>query len=388
MIDEVVALQALRRLAEGQADDRAPPGPQALLASLLRRRAAFGITRVGSVTRLGRIGLPVVQAVRPLALSNAVTQGKGTDSTQAALSAVLEAIETWAAERAPDRAGPPRAPADDEIETWSSLWPDDGPPAGTRWIQAVDLLDGRAGAVPLALVDTVYTLPSPHPSCFVRTTTGLGAGPTWHHAATHAALECVEREALWRARRRPHFFDRHQVDIATAAAPVTGLVHRLHEAGLVVGAWRVPAPLPVYWCHVMEDGRGDEFAPLPAEGFGCDLTEGGALMRAVLEACQARLTAIAAAREDLTSDRYAPGVDREQLARWRLTLASGSVPVPVEAPMPEGDRLSASLQALRLLGARRVMAVPLADVPELPLAVVRVVAPPLHTDPREGRYGV
>ena len=111
-------------------------------------------------------------------------------------------------------------------------------------------------------------------------------------------------------------------------------------------------------------------------------------MRAVLEACQARLTAIAAAREDLTSDRYAPGVDREQLARWRLTLASGSVPVPVEAPMPEGDRLSASLQALRLLGARRVMAVPLADVPELPLAVVRVVAPPLHTDPREGRYGV
>jgi ribosomal protein S12 methylthiotransferase accessory factor len=106
----------------------------------------------------------------------------------------------------------------------------------------------------------------------------------------------------------------------------------------------------------------------------------------VLEACQARLTAIAAAREDLSADRYAPGLDRDRLARWRVVLAGSGAPIPPEAGTT-GDRLGAALRALRELGARRVMAVPLAHDPDLPLAVVRVVAPPLHTDPREGLHG-
>ena len=385
MLDEAVALQALRDLSHHAAGDGPDPDPEALLAALLRRRSSFGITRVGSVTRLGGLGFPVAQAVRPLALSNAVTQGKGMDATQAGLSAILEAIETWAAEQAPVRASPPRPAGDAEAALWGHLWPDGASPA-IGWIAGVDLLDGTAGCVPLGLVDTVYALPSPHPSWFVRTTTGLGAGPTWRHAAAHAALECVEREALWRARRRPHFFDRHQVDLAAAPEPVSLLLRRLGEAGLVAGAWRVPAPLPVYWCHVMEDGRGDELAPLPAEGFGCDVTESGALLRAVLEACQARLTAIAAAREDLSADRYAPGLDRDRLARWRVVLSGAGAAIPPD-PESSGDRLAAALRALGELGARRVMAVPLAQDPGLPLAVVRVVAPPLHTDPREGQHG-
>ena len=47
------------------------------LDALIRRRDTFGITRIGSLTRLDRTGIPVVQVSRPLALSNAVSQGKG-----------------------------------------------------------------------------------------------------------------------------------------------------------------------------------------------------------------------------------------------------------------------------------------------------------------------
>ena len=69
-----------------------------LVRSLLSRRAAFGITRVGCITRLDRIGIPVVQVSRPLSLSNAVSQGKGLSVAQAAASALMEELEVWAAE--------------------------------------------------------------------------------------------------------------------------------------------------------------------------------------------------------------------------------------------------------------------------------------------------
>ena len=80
----------------------APPPPVAeTVRRLLTRRADFGITRLGSVTGLDRVGIPVAQVVRPLARSNAVTQGKGATVAEAAIAALMEALETWAAERIP-----------------------------------------------------------------------------------------------------------------------------------------------------------------------------------------------------------------------------------------------------------------------------------------------
>ena len=49
---------------------------------------------------------------------------------------------------------------------------------------------------PLALVDTVYTLPSPHPVAFPRTTTGLAGGTSLLSAFIHAALEILEQAAV------------------------------------------------------------------------------------------------------------------------------------------------------------------------------------------------
>src|SRR5215208_2440038 len=84
-----------------------------LIETILSRRAQFGITRVGSLTRLDRVNLPVVQVVRPLALSNAVNQGRGLTTVQAGVSALMEALETWAAERVLDSAN--RRAAFDEL---------------------------------------------------------------------------------------------------------------------------------------------------------------------------------------------------------------------------------------------------------------------------------
>src|SRR5204863_396436 len=59
----------------------------------------FGITRLANITGLDDIGLPVYMAVRPLSKGLSVSQGKGTDDVSAAVSAMMESIESWHGER-------------------------------------------------------------------------------------------------------------------------------------------------------------------------------------------------------------------------------------------------------------------------------------------------
>ena len=58
----------------------------------------MGITRLGDITGLDYIGIPVVVAVRPNSRSVSVSQGKGLDLHQATASALMEAIEGFHAE--------------------------------------------------------------------------------------------------------------------------------------------------------------------------------------------------------------------------------------------------------------------------------------------------
>src|SRR5690606_41920016 len=58
-----------------------------------------GITRVANITGLDNIGIPVALAVRPLSRSLSVSQGKGVTLHAAKVSAVMESLEQYFAER-------------------------------------------------------------------------------------------------------------------------------------------------------------------------------------------------------------------------------------------------------------------------------------------------
>ena len=366
-----------------------------LVHALLRRRRQFGITRVGCITRLDRIGMPVVQVARPLALSNAIHQGKGVYLAQAAAAALMEALETWAAESIPSERSTeaPLVACTAEIQAlYEKCVIRDAATDWDRvpllWMKGWNLFTATETSVPTAMVDTVYTLPSPHPAFFPRTTTGLAAGSTILQAIIHAGLEILERDAVAEAHRTPHFFDRSQIDGNSIRVGLSAeILKRIDAAKLVVGIWRVPAnhPLPVYWCHLMENDADQELVPLPAEGFGCDFTHDGALARALLEACQARLAAISGAREDITRRSYPRDYDREHLAEWRRYLASParSTCLPEDAgPRPVGGAvLDLLLDGLEAAGAKAAIVVPLFR-DEAGIDVIRMVAPPL----RHGRH--
>ncbi len=366
----------------------APPETWGVVRRILARRRDFGISRMGSVTGLDRIGIPVVQVVRPDSRSVVVNQGKGLTYSHAAISGLMEALEGWASERiAEERIWTADIAAMTGDDIWSHLLTEDALSDSSkpmRWIQGWDMLSGRSRAVPLALVDTDYIIPSPHPRWLERNTAGLAAGTSLQQAMLHACLEILERDARCKAMATPHFFDRFQIDGKAVRSGLAGdIIARLIAADFTVGAWTIPSShgLPIYWCHVMESTRHAPLAPSPADGFGCDLTHDRALASALLEACQSRLGVISAAREDVTGHFYQRS-DRSELQAWREILLRTSLPYADVQSIPITENpLNTALDAIRHEGAKAAIAVVLFSDKSIPLHVVRVVAPPLLSNP-------
>ena len=96
-----------RRLLDGSLDapistlhDRrvSPAQTLEILRPLLRR---LGITRLGDITGLDNLGVPIACAIRPNSFSLSVNLGKGPDRDSAHASAAMEAAEIAIAERLP-----------------------------------------------------------------------------------------------------------------------------------------------------------------------------------------------------------------------------------------------------------------------------------------------
>jgi ribosomal protein S12 methylthiotransferase accessory factor len=363
-----------------------------LVEAVLAARRQFGITRLGALTRLDPGGIFVAQVVRPLSLSNVASQGKGRTLIDAAASALMECLESWAAEHI-DRTRvwttSARELGEGVCRLFSGAVVTGFDPGWDRlpldWIEGYDLFSGTVQPVPLALVDTIYTYPSPHPVAFPRSTTGLAASSNLVSAVVHAGLEIIERASVADAERSPRVYRERRVDNATVNGALSQeILIGIAAADLVAGIWLVSTEqgLPVYRCQVIEGEKHREIAPLPGAGFGCDFSHDSALAKALMEAAQARLTAVSGAREDLTRDVYPENHDRARLStlRHELRFPTDAIAMPSgsEMPTPGRDTLAAITTALKKAGAKAALVIPLfsSDLPKV--EIVRLVAPPLR----------
>jgi YcaO-like protein with predicted kinase domain len=373
--------------------ERLGPPPSETLSRLMAMREALGITRIADITGLDRVGIPVVQVVRPFSLSNAVSQGKGHTMIHAAISAILESAEACFAERL--------AHFDTVVASASSLnIPSDrleahlqhGVTLGwrdreTAWIPADNLLDGDRDMVPFELVHTGYVLPPrPHDGIFAASTTGLAASFEETDAIVHGILECVERDAIARANRTHGFFQNCRIDPKTIDDPaIFNLLATLDDRGLMVGLWHASSPvgLPVIWCHLMEN-TAPETALLhhPADGSAASFDLAAATAHAIYEAAQSRLAAISGARDDITRAFYPKYPDWRMIAAHRRLIAEGQRSVHFRALAEQnteraGDRLSILLAMLEDCGINSVNMVRIETAPLTDLTVVRIIIPAL-----------
>lgn len=275
---------------------RDPQDTWDVVRPLLKR---FGITRVADITGLDGLGIPVVMAVRPLAKSLSVSQGKGRTTLLAQVSAVMESIELWHAEHARPRGLLEAVPADDldlpyafdEIVTAPGALISGRSPVD--WVTATGVLSARTTWVPLALV----TWQSPataqwRPPGLEWSTNGLASGDSRDEAVLHALYELVERDAISAPDEDAMPVDPASVTDAQCAA----LVERVRAGGARLDVALLPSrfSIPCFSARIWSD----DF-PVTSLGWGAHSDPAVALSRAVTEAAQSRLTGIAGSREDL-----------------------------------------------------------------------------------------
>jgi YcaO-like protein with predicted kinase domain len=365
--------------------------PRETLARLMPLLPEMGITRIANITGLDLIGIPVVMVCRPNSRSIAVAQGKGLDLAAAKVSGVMEAIETFHAERValPLRlatyaelcrsecvAEVPRLPF-----SVRGRFADDLP---ILWVAGRDLMDGGTAWLPYECVHTDYTLPFPQGSlCFAANTNGLASGNHPLEAISHGLAEVIERDAitLWKRRdeasRKSTVLDLDSVDDAACRA----LLDRLAAAGIDVMAWDATSDVGVASFYCLLVGRQTRFAD-PEFGSGCHPSRAIALSRALTEAAQARTTYIAGSRDDFLPALYS-GAARERRLRDCRGLLASSAPARAfqDVPAFEADDIAADvdwmLRQLASAGLAQALVVDL-TIAKYGLPVVRVVVPGLE----------
>lgn len=368
--------------------------PEETLARVSKLMPAMGITRLANVTGLDRIGIPVAVACRPNSRALSLSQGKGLSLAAARASALMEATESFHAERITlplKYASCEELGADQRLvdvtrlpRTAAKVFDDRQP---LHWIEGHELFRGVATWVPHEMVSSDYRVPYPADSgYFLASSNGLASGNHLLEAASHGICEVVERDAatLWRlaadAAKRATRIDPVTVDDPRCCEAL----ERFDRAGVDVGIWETTSdvPIPSFICTIVE--RSDDLLRrlYAAEGMGCHPRREVALLRALTEAAQSRVTMIAGSRDDIGRAEYEHLRDLETLRRQRTLL---NLPGPMrsflEAPTFDADTFAEDVfWELDCLGAAGISEVVVVDLSKLALGVpvVQVIVPGLE----------
>jgi YcaO-like protein with predicted kinase domain len=335
------------------------------LARIKPRISEFGITRVASVTGLDVLGVPVWMAVRPLARSLTVSQGKGITDALAYISAVMESIEMHHAEYW-EPTGPTvslgEAFQDDRFASPAALplrsdakVKDD---TAVLWVEGQDLVSGKPMFLPKELLDLDFRMKRGVKPIFLSSSNGLASGNVRDEAIVHALAEAIERDqsCLWQIEQSlaPNPQAR-MIQLDSIDDPICRKqLEACKLANLDVWVWycTYDIDVPVFACMIADRGNAT-FYPQRASGYGCHPVPTVALSRAITEAIQSRLTHISGVRDDVTWERYRKDiactdhsnvVGFEKMAKLTPALSFKSIPASA-APIGSMEGMIAHMLA-------------------------------------------
>jgi ribosomal protein S12 methylthiotransferase accessory factor len=366
--------------------------PETTLQYAKQWAATAGISEVTDITDLDILGVPVFVSVRPQALRESFTFGKGLRRVDAEVGAYMEALEFFYAEpgiggvsthwgSARDVFGQERA--DDAILNFVPLLQReidlDGP---LLLASARNIASGEECAVPAELI--FYPALDVGQSLFGSSTNGLASGNSLLEATIQALLELIERD-IWSF----EFVRGASQLVESQSLPdeVREIVERAERNGLHFKVRSIPNDygMPFFAAFVFDLNN-------PSRknfngGWACDLDRDRALVRAVTEAAQSRVAFIHGGRKvpgsgsaGLTSEAQAEA----KLVRQHMLGVSDPRHQMSLTDIPDlavAGTLQQKLDAI-IKRLRGVVQEPIYRVvftpPELPLQVVRVVVPLLE----------
>jgi len=366
--------------------------PGATLERIAPHLASFGITRIANVTGLDRINLPVFMVCRPNAASLSVSQGKGITTEAAKVSGLMEAIECFHAEEIdlPITQG-----SYSELSRISSvtdvsklakitgkLFTND---TVIKWVGCIDLISNQPKKVPFQCAHlncTSHMQEADNP--FITDSNGLASGNSLLEAVNHALLETIERDALslWNY-KMPHEKEARKVKNSSINNFVAqDILGKIKRAELEIGIWDISTDIgiPAFLCKIIEnDFRPD--GTRPALGSGAHLSKDVALLRAISEAAQSRLTFISGARDDQYASNYKMQTSYEEFQkraseiRVAGTLSYTSIPDFFRETFEEDHNII--VHHLGNAGITEILMINLTK-PQFNIPVVKVIVPGLE----------
>ena len=343
-----------------------------------------GITRVADITSLDRIGIPVFSCIRPTAMDGAITvyNGKGATIEESRISAIMEGIERYSSELHERRVH--LAPYQEMLAHGRVIDPIDLILPETvdldrlmPWTEGYDIVNNQEVFLPAHAV--FHPLPHNYRGPFRTTTNGLASGNTFEEAVFHALSEVIERDAwsLVEACR-----DTGPVVTGMTDPAILDMQEKFAKAQVEVRVRDITSDIGIPTMAAVADDVLLKDPMLLTIGIGTHTSARIAVMRALTEVAQSRLTQIHGAREDTTLAelRKKMGYDRAKRINGYWFRDNGTVDYSNVRSSDTDDfkkDIENIIEALRKQGLDRVIVVDL-TCEEIGIPVVRVVVPGLE----------
>ncbi|MEA3281007.1 MAG: YcaO-related McrA-glycine thioamidation protein [Euryarchaeota archaeon] len=294
---------------------RAVP-PEETLSRIESKMAAAGITRVADITDLDRIGIPVFSSIRPTADDGAISvyNGKGATPEEAMASAMMEGIERYSAEvherelvkgRFSELSNDRNTLNSDELILPQSTDHDQS----IQWTRGYDLMNDEEILVPASAVFHPLPLFRDHALLFRTNTNGLASGNEIEEAIFHGISEVIERDAwsLVEMSRKPA-----PVITSPDNGMIGDLMNRFSDAEVSVQIRDMTSDIGIPTFAAVSDGTLLKDPALLIIGMGTHTDAYVAMLRAITEVAQSRLTQIHGAREDTTVAEFRTKIGYER----------------------------------------------------------------------------
>ncbi|MCL2115616.1 MAG: YcaO-related McrA-glycine thioamidation protein [Methanobrevibacter sp.] len=298
--------------------------PSKTIANYEKKLKIAGITRITEITHLDRVGIPVYSAIRPTAEGGGVSvyAGKGAKKDQAKASAMMEGFERYSAEKQ-------RIDSENSViatfnDLKNSIHPNDLIlPNETKnldfnqleiqWTLSKDIVSEKEYYIPSNAIFHPYT-PKNSTPLFKGNTNGLASGNVLEEAVLHGILEVIERDAwsIFELTKK----NKKQIDIKTITNPlINELLNKFKKEAIDIKLMDLTADVNIPTIAATADDTLLKDPALLTLGVGTHLNPEIAIIRALTEVAQSRVTQIHGAREDTVRADFMRKAGYERMKR-------------------------------------------------------------------------
>ncbi|KZX11766.1 YcaO-related McrA-glycine thioamidation protein [Methanobrevibacter filiformis] len=298
--------------------------PKDTLKNFEGKRKIAGITRIGEITHLDRVGVPVYTAIRPTAKEGGVSvyAGKGATTEQAKASALMEGFERYSSEQQEEDKEKYNIKIANLNELSNTINPKDliipknnfKEDKPLEWIISKDITSGESFYIPNNTVFHPYDPIYQNQQLFKSNTNGLASGNVLEESVLHGIFEVVERDA-WSIFELNKNIGTEILKETIENEIIQNIISKFENEKIAIKLINITVDTDIPTIIAVADDTISKDPALLTLGVGTHLNPEIAILRALTEVAQSRVTQIHGTREDTVRADFMRKAGYERMKR-------------------------------------------------------------------------